>query len=301
MDDVPLRYRHVSFLSDLGTRDELAGVCRAVIADLAPDVRITDLTHEVAQHDVRAGGLALARAVPYVPAGVILAVVDPGVGSARRAVAVEVADGAGVFVGPDNGLLAHAVAVAGGAGRAVELTDARYHLAAPSPTFAARDVFAPAAAHLCLGVDLLALGIEVDPHTMLPGTVPIPRMQGEELVVEVLWVDHYGNVQLNVDPEEIADWGASISLRWDDVTRTAARVSSFAEIGSRVGLVVDGSGLLAVCLERRSAAEELGLVAGTELRLARLTDGPGTASGVGDPDSDQAAGVTTPVHLTVRR
>src|SRR5687767_2225192 len=126
-------YDTVSFLSDYGTADEFVGVVKSVIRDIAPHAVVIDLTHEIPPHDIRAGSLALARSIQYVAPGVVLAVVDPGVGTARRAVAVEVAEGAGVVVGPDNGLLASAVAMAGGAGRAVELTDALYHLPAPGP------------------------------------------------------------------------------------------------------------------------------------------------------------------------
>ena len=148
------RYDTVSFLTDYGLVDEFAGVVRAVIRDLAPHATVIDLTHGIAPFDVRGGSLALARSIGYVPTGVVLAVVDPGVGSARRAVAIEVAGGEGVLVGPDNGLLAPAVALVGGAERAVELTNTEYQLATPGATFAGRDVFGPAAAHLCNGVDL---------------------------------------------------------------------------------------------------------------------------------------------------
>ena len=153
------RYDTVSFLTDYGLDDEFVGVVKAVHPRPRPARRRSiDLTHGIRPFDVRGGSLALARAIPYVAEGVVLAVVDPGVGTARRAVAVEVAGGAGVLVGPDNGLLAPAVAIVGGAERAVELTNAEYHLAAPGATFAGRDVFAPVAAHLCNGVDLAELG-----------------------------------------------------------------------------------------------------------------------------------------------
>ncbi len=115
-------YETVSFLSDYGSVDEFVGVVHSVIRQLAPGVGVVDVTHEVAPHDVRGGSLTLARAAQYLAPGVVLAVVDPGVGTARRAVAIEVGDGEAVFVGPDNGLLAPAVAMVGGATRAVELT-----------------------------------------------------------------------------------------------------------------------------------------------------------------------------------
>ena len=130
----------VSFLSDYGTDDEFVGVVHSVIRSIAPQAAIVDLTHGIAPHDVRAAGLALARTVQYVATpGVILAVVDPGVGTARRAIAVEVGDGQSYLVGPDNGLLAPAVSMVGGADRAVSLTNAEFQLPAPGPTFAGRD------------------------------------------------------------------------------------------------------------------------------------------------------------------
>ena len=166
-----------------------------------------DLTHNIAPFDVRAGSLALARCISYIPSGVIVAVVDPGVGGSRKSIAIEVADGEAVLVGPDNGLLAPAVAMAGGAGRAVVLTNEEYHLQSHGATFAGRDIFAPVAGHLCNGVDLAELGESIDADELLPGMVPLPREEPEGLVGEVLWVDHFGNCQLNIGPDEIAEWG----------------------------------------------------------------------------------------------
>ncbi len=280
-------YDTVSFLSDFGTADEFVGVVKAVIRDLARHVTVLDLTHEIPPHDVRAGSLALVRAIQYLPSGVVVAVVDPGVGTQRRAIAVEVAGGEGVLVGPDNGLLAPAAAMAGGAERAVSLTDTTYHLAAPGATFAGRDVFAPVAAHLCNGVDLAELGEAVDPVTLLPQVVPVSREEGGELVGEVLWVDRFGNAQLNVGPEDVDGWGDQIQLRFGDTVRTAALVGSYGQIGGGIGLVVDSYGLLAVSLDRRSAADELHLGTGDEVRLARL-------------DEPDRGGVATPVSFRRR-
>ena len=143
----------------------------------------------------------------------VLAVVDPGVGTARRAVAVEVGDDpASVFVGPDNGLLAPAVGMAGGAGRAVSLTNDDYHLPSPGPTFAGRDVFAPAAAHLCAGVDIAELGELIDAGTLQPGLLPLTRHEDATVLGEVLWIDRFGNAQLNVDPDEVAAMGDVVTL-----------------------------------------------------------------------------------------
>lgn len=284
------RYDTVTFLTDYGTRDEFVGVVKAVIRDLAPHVGVLDLTHEVPPFDVRAGSLTLARAVGYLPEGVVLAVVDPGVGTDRRAVAIEVAGGAGVLVGPDNGLLAPAVAMAGGAERAVVLTNTDYQLAAPGATFAGRDIFGPAAAHLCNGVDLFDLGEPVDADVLLPGVVPLSRIEAGVLLCEVLWVDRFGNCQLNVGPDELAELvGADTAVRVSvgDPAAPTVRVASLADTfaalaAGAVGLVIDSYGMLALALDRRSAAEELGVAAGDQVVLAALAanDPRGTSGAV---------------------
>lgn len=266
-------YDTVSFLSDYGTVDEFVGVVHSVLRQLAPDAAVIDLTHQVPPHDVRAGGLALARASQYLAPGVVLAVVDPGVGTSRRAVAIEVADGESVFVGPDNGLLAAAVSMCGGATRAVELTDVSFHLAAPGPTFAGRDVFAPVAGHLCRGVALTDLGPEVDTVGLTPAMIPITREEGGTVVGEVLWTDHYGNLQLNVDPAEVDAFGDRVELRFDGRIRTGVRHDAYAEIGpGELGLVVDSYGLVSIAVDRTSAAEELGIGTGDEVVVAPLSD-----------------------------
>ena len=171
------RHDTISFLSDYGIDDEFVGVVHSVLRSIAPHAVIVDVTHGIAAHDVRAGGLALARSAQYLCPGVVLAVVDPGVGTDRRAVAVEVGDGESVLVGPDNGLLAPAVAMVGGADRAVSLTDLTWHLPTPGSTFDGRDVFAPVAAHLATGVDLAELGDQIQPAGLFPASSrwPWPR------------------------------------------------------------------------------------------------------------------------------
>ena len=263
----------ITFLSDYGTGDEFVGVVKSVIRQIAPHVTVVDLTHEVPAYDVRAGGLTLSRAAQYLCPGVVLAVVDPGVGTERRAIAVEVGGGQSYLVGPDNGLLAGAVAMCGGATAAVELTNPQYQLAAPGPTFAGRDVFAPAAAHLCAGVPLADLGRPIDPLSLLPGLLPLTREEDGALLAEVLWVDRYGNCQLNVDPDEVADLGPRVQLRWGDDVRTAERAPTYEGIApGQVGLVVDSYGMLSICLGKRSASAELRLGAGTEVALSAPAD-----------------------------
>jgi S-adenosylmethionine hydrolase len=290
------RYETVSLLTDYGLDDELVGVVKAVIRDLAPHASTIDLTHGIGPFDVRGGSLALARAIPYLPDGVVLAVVDPGVGTSRKAIAVEVAGGAGVLVGPDNGLLAPGVALAGGATRAVELDNPNYQLEAPGATFAGRDVFAPAAAHLCNGVDLDELGTALDPALLVPGMIALPRTETNGLHAEVLWVDRFGNCQLNVGPDELASLtagsgeraGAIVTVTCGDERRGARVVSTFADLAAgAVGLVLDSQGMYALALDRRSAAAELAL-------------GPGDAVVLSAGEDDRPA-EPTPVDLSRRQ
>jgi S-adenosyl-L-methionine hydrolase (adenosine-forming) len=278
------RYETVSFLSDYGLDDEFVGVVKSVVRDMAPHVTVVDLTHGIRPFDIRGGSLALARAIPYVAEGIVLAVVDPGVGTSRRAVAIEVAEGAGVLVGPDNGLLAPAVAIVGGADRAVELSNPDHHLTAPGATFAGRDVFAPVAAHLANGVDLAELGPAVDIDVLLPGMIPLPRSEADGVHAEVLWVDRFGNCQLNVGPDDLTPgidvWAVTIS----DERRAARLATSFGELGpGSVGLVLDSHGMYALALDQRSAAGELHLATGDAVRLSIIDEVDGGAPPVASP------------------
>jgi S-adenosylmethionine hydrolase len=283
------RYDTITFLSDYGRTDEFVGVVHSVIRSIAPEVAVVDLTHDIAPYDVRGGGLALARATPYLCPGVVVAVVDPQVGTSRRPIAVEVGDGASVLVGPDNGVLAPAVALCGGASRAVQLANPEYQLPSDAVTFDGRDVFAPAAAHLCVGVDLAELGPSIDPISLFPAMVPLPREEEGRLHAEVLWVDRYGNAQLNVDPEELTPFADDVRLVMVDGARSARRVPAFADLEpGELGLVTDAYGLVAVVLDRRSAAGELGLSTGSEVTIEVLDEQP-------------RPGTTTPVDLGPRR
>jgi S-adenosylmethionine hydrolase len=270
---VTLRFDTVSFLSDYGLADEFVGVVKAVIRRIAPAATVIDITHQVPAHDIRSGALTLARSIQYLPEGVILGVVDPGVGGTRRAIAVEVEDPDGggppyVLVGPDNGLLSSAVAMAGGARRAVSLTNPDWQLASPGPTFAGRDIFGPAAAHLCAGVDLEELGETVDPYSLVPGIMPLPQGGDGRIEAEVLWVDQFGNAQLNVDPDDLEPLGEHISVHRGDTKRSAVRASTFSDLRpGQIGLIVDSYGLVAIVLNRRSAAQELRLGAGDGVTL----------------------------------
>jgi S-adenosylmethionine hydrolase len=261
----------VSFLSDYGRTDEFVGVCHAVMVDIEPSLRIVDITHDVPAFDVRAGALALVRAVQYLPAGIVLAIVDPGVGTERRCIAVEVEHG--YLVGPDNGLLAPAVAMLGGPRRVVALTNTDFQLPAPGPTFAGRDVMAPAAAHLAAGIPVPRLGDEIEVASLSPGIVPLPKSEDDgTLVGEVLWIDHFGNGQLNIAPEMLAEVGVTpgdaIEVHVGESTRRARWVRTFADAKPReLVMIVDSYGMCALALDRASAAAELTLRPGRAVRL----------------------------------
>ncbi len=282
------RFDTISFLSDFGLRDEFVGVVHSVIRSISPHVEVIDITHGITRHDTRAGGLALARAANYLNPGVVLAVVDPGVGTSRRRVAVEVGDGMSILVGPDNGLLAPAVGLVGGATRAVELTSEDHRLPSLGSTFDGRDIFAPAAAHLCNGLSMTDLGPEIDPATLVPGVLPVSREEGGDLIGEVLWVDGFGNCQINIDPAEIVALGDGIQLTHGDQISRAVKCDAYDQITvGRVGLVIDSSGLLSIAVARSSAADELGLAEGSEVRLSSV-------------DDSGAPATSTPISLRTR-
>ena len=263
-------YDHISLLTDYGTADEFVGVMKAVIADLAPHARITDLAHHVPAYDVRAGSLMLARCIQYVPRGIVIGVVDPGVGTQRKAIALEIAGGEGILIGPDNGLLAPAAGMVGGVDRAVVLNNAALHLPAPGATFAGRDIFAPVAAHLCSGVPFDELGDAVDADLLMPGLVTLPQIGDTEIISEVTWVDHFGNCQLNVGLEDVATLlsGGSLllSLVVDGVARSATITTAFGLIPSGgIGLIIDSYGMLAIAKDQDSAARDVGVGVGAQV------------------------------------
>ncbi|GIU84827.1 MAG: hypothetical protein KatS3mg008_1602 [Acidimicrobiales bacterium] len=279
-----MRFDTITFMSDYGYDDEFVGVCKSVIRSIAPEVAVIDLTHGIRAHDVRAASLLLARSAQWLNPGVVLAVVDPGVGTRRRAIAVEVGGGTSVLVGPDNGLLAPAVQMVGGATKVVELVNERYRLQRPGVTFDGRDVFAPAAAYICRGVPLEEFGPTVDPNSLTPALVPVARdLPDGGRACEVLWIDRFGNAQLNVAPEDVADLGVPVRIEvGSEFSRSVRVVGAFDDLADgEVGLVVDSYGLLAVALRRRSAAEEIGLREGSEVVLRPI-------------------GVQTPVDVKIR-
>jgi S-adenosylmethionine hydrolase len=262
----------IAFASDYGHEDEFVGVCKAVMLGISPGVTVVDLGHDIPAHDVRAGALLLVRAVQYLPDdSIVMGVVDPGVGTDRRLLGVRVAGG--VFLGPDNGLLAPAVALAGGAELVVALENEQYRLPSPGPTFAGRDILAPAAGHLAEGLDLRDLGPEVDAATLVPSLVALPEIRDDGAIVgEVWWVDHFGNCQLNIDPGELVaagvQLGDTVEVHVGSGIRAARWVQTYAEAKpSELVMLVDSYGLVSLALDRESAATALGLHAGSGVTL----------------------------------
>ena len=296
----------VYFLSDYGTADEFVGVVHAVLHRWAPGVRVVDLSHGVPPFDTAAGAAMLERSAPSLGPGVVLAVVDPGVGTHRRAVAVRTASDAGParpgptwWVGPDNGLLTSAVSAAGGAEEVIVLGGPGSGPLPQPPgraagrTFDGRDVFAPATAYLLLGGDPALLGTSADPGSLVAGAIPsgtADRVEdtddGPVLESAVTWVDRFGNVQLGSSPSRLDALGLPLSdavpvTVWPAVgghagtglTVTARRVEAFGHLAAgEWGMVTDAAGRVAIVLDRASAAEGLGgCPVGTRVRIGPVT------------------------------
>ena len=261
--------RPITFLSDYGLADEFVGVVHGVIARLCPDARVIDLTHGVPRHDTRAGALLLARALPYMPAGVHLAVVDPEVGARRRAVALRTAEEDRLLVGPDNGLLAPAAERFGGVVEAVEISTSPWRLEPLSATFHGRDLFAPVAARRATGDPLAEAGVPLEPGELVPGETTEATREGDVVVAHVVGLDAFGNATLDAQPD-----GAGLRLGEPVAVRAGGRrvravvARTFADVRPGDMLVYeDASGALAVAVSGGDAARLLGLRAGDEVRL----------------------------------
>lgn len=271
----------IGLLTDFGLSDGYVGVMKAVALTIAPGAQLIDITHQIAPQDVEGGAWALGMAWRAFPMGsVLLCVVDPGVGSVRRAVALEVAGR--YFVGPDNGLFTYPLADATTAvRRCVALDDSRYHLPAPSATFHGRDIFAPCAAHLASGALLEALGTAVDVATLARLPIALRAVQrGEALVGRVAHIDHYGNLITNIGPQlaraALARPLARISLgEW----AISARATHFAAGPlDEPFFLQDSSGALAIVVRNGSAAQRLGARRGDVVTLREVGDPPDAAS-----------------------
>jgi S-adenosylmethionine hydrolase len=249
----------ITFLTDIGLEDDFVGTCHGVMKRIAPDAHVIDITHGIAPRQVLQGALTLANTLPYMPAGIHLAVVDPGVGGARRALALR--DGEGrTHVGPDNGLLVLAAEKLGGIVEAHELTNPAYALESVSRTFHGRDLFSPAAAHLALGVPLAELGPPIAPDALARIDIPTPEIGTNRIHAQVLAIDRFGNIQLNLERQQIEDAGVvpgtRLELEFGSERYYAVAARTFAD--ARRGDIIlyeDSYRNIAIAISGGNAAE----------------------------------------------
>ena len=290
--------RPICFLSDFGLYDDFVGLCKGVVLRISPESTVIDLTHEVPGFAVEAGAEILEHATRYMPEDTVyLAIVDPGVGTERRALALRSKGGA-LFVGPDNGLLIPAAKSLGGIVGAVALTNPDFHLQPVSSTFHGRDIFAPVAAHLATGVMKERLGKALDPTSLAHVDLPGMNKEGANtLTATIVGIDRYGNARLSATAEE-----AGIEL--DTLLEVEAGQSSeilvrYAETfgHSKIGdlvLVPDSHRCLSLSINKGHASRALALEVGDRVRLTLLdnaldSDTRRDASRVADARSDAGA------------
>jgi S-adenosyl-L-methionine hydrolase (adenosine-forming) len=264
------RFRYLSFLTDYGLEDGFVAACHGVAARIAPHASIIDVTHLVPPGDVRRGAAVLAQTVPFLPPAVHVAVVDPGVGTARRGVAVAAGDS--VFVGPDNGLLSWAVAASGGAARAVNLTNRELWLADVAATFHGRDIFMPVAAHLAADADLASAGTEIDVRELVTLPAPERLIRDSTAEGEVVTVDRFGNVQLAITAADAAQIGVApggtVLVECAQLRLAVPYRDMFGAVppGELVAFT-DSAGLVGLAVNGGNAAQRLGLAPGARVLL----------------------------------
>lgn len=263
--------RFITFLTDFGLVDDFVGTCHGVIKRIAPEAEIIDITHGVSPQSVLEGALVLANSLPFLPEGVHLAVVDPGVGSERRAVALRDRNGR-LYVGPDNGLLVPAAERCGGIAAARQLVNPSFWLEPVSKTFHGRDIFAPVAAHLANGVDLDELGGELDPAELVRLELPEPSVGRSSIRARALMVDRFGNVKLNLSRTHLERAGilpgvrVELELATERYYAVAARTFSDVRTGEIV-LYEDAYENVSIAITTGNAAETLTASPGDEVRI----------------------------------
>ena len=263
--------RFITFLTDFGLQDDFVGTCHGVMKRIAPEVEIIDITHGIAPQAVLQGALTLANTLPFMPEGVHLAVVDPGVGGARRALALR--DGQGrIYVGPDNGLLIPAAEKLGGIAEAHELASPEYALDSVSRTFHGRDLFSPAAAHLALGVPLSELGPPIDPDALARLDIPQPDVGTTRIHSIVLSIDRFGNIGLNLDRSHLDEAGVVPGTRVELLVgaeryyAVAARTFADARPGDII-LYEDAYRNISIAINGGNAADMFGVKEGQDIRI----------------------------------
>jgi S-adenosylmethionine hydrolase len=258
--------RPISFLSDYGIADEFVGVCHGVMARLAPGAPIIDLAHGLPRHDVRAGALMLRRALPFMPPGVHLAVVDPEVGTKRRAIALRTAEEDRILVGPDNGLLALAAQRFGGVIDAVDVSRSPHRLEPVSATFHGRDIFAPVAAALANGAELLDAGDPIDADEITLLHMPMAMVEPEGLMAHAVAFDRFGNITLDVEHQELTETGLRLGRPVTINDQRAHYAVTFSDVGTgELLLYEDAYRTLAIAVNRGSARDALAVALDDEL------------------------------------
>jgi S-adenosylmethionine hydrolase len=261
----------ITFLSDFGLEDDFVGTCHGVIKRIAPDTDVIDITHGIEPQSILQGALVLANTLPFMPEGVHVAVVDPEVGTPRRALVLRTVDGR-LLVGPDNGLLLPAADRVEGVEAAYEITNRRYALEPVSPTFHGRDVFSPAAAHLSLGLDPAELGDSIAAEGLVRLEIPQAVVGERRIRATCLYVDRFGNIQLNLNAEQVEPLGivpgrqVEVELALDRFYALAARTFADNQPGEIV-LYEDAYHNIALAISRGNAAQTFGVKAGMEVRL----------------------------------
>ena len=255
----------ISLTTDYGTFDGFVAACHGAIARIAPDVRVIDVTHHVPPADVPRGAAVLAQTAPYLPLSVHCAVVDPGVGTARRGIAIAAPNG--VLVGPDNGVLIWAAAALGGIDEVVELTNKDWFSGDVSRTFHGRDVFAPAAARIAVGAPLGDAGPSVDPDTLVRLPEPVVTVGDGWLEAEVMTVDRFGNVQLAAGGATLTGLGRDLLVAGNVRAR---RGTTFQDVDAGELLVYeDSAGRVAIAVNGGRAVVVLSVRPGDVVRITQ--------------------------------
>lgn len=257
-------FEWISLTTDYGTFDGFVAACHGAIARIAPSVRIIDVTHHVPPADVPRGAAVLAQTAPYLPPSVHCAVVDPGVGTARRGIAVATPNG--VLVGPDNGVLIWAAEALGGIERVAELTNKDWFTGDISRTFHGRDVFAPAAARIAAGASVDEAGPPVDPATLVRLPDPVVAVGDGWIESEVMTVDRFGNVQLAAPGSSLSGIGTDLLIGGNVRAR---RGTTFQDVGAGELLVYeDSAGHVAIAINGGRAVVVLSVRPGDVVRIA---------------------------------
>lgn len=263
----------ITFLSDYGLEGAFVGACHGVMVQVCPKARIIDVTHGIPRHDIRIGALALRDALPYLPKGVNLAVVDPEVGGERLAIAIRAMDGR-YFVGPDTGMLQPALARIGGIAEAANISNTPHRLRPTSATFHGRDIFSPVTARLALGDSLEDVGELIDPSSLVQYELPKPLVTDDTVLARVLTVDRFGNAVLNLERDDLGKVSlrpnTKVELTCNGNSSMVRFTQTFADVPLGDGLLyVDAQGMLALAVNQGSAASTFGLELDTEISIRR--------------------------------